>query len=223
MKGWRRTAAAAAVAVVVAAGSAGAQEAAAARGSAALTGGFSLYVPNDDATYEFGLGLEGQLQYWPVDAVGVALAMGAVTWQADESGGTYRQGGSVMSGSIEGTVSLLVGPSLLVRPVHTDAVSLTLEAGVRYVLVQSDIEIDVAYVNDRGDAVYARDTVEIGNGFVGVAGAALGVRVAPELQFYAAAGAQFDISKGDVEWLGYSIGENELAAVYGQLGFILDL
>lgn len=159
--------------------------------------------PGQDDFWDYAAGIEAQYVYWMNSTVGLALAGGLATWKADE--GTLFEDG--LAGKLDGSaLAVPLGGSVLVRPLPADApVELTLEGGLRYVVVQSDIDLAVTDYYD----IY-KDEVDLENGMVGSVGADLGFHLSDRTKLAVGVGYQFDIAKGDAEWFGTNIEEFEM-------------
>ena len=184
-----------------------------------LTGVGIYYKPGQNDDYDNGFGAEGQVRFWLNPNVGLALSCGVATWQVDDRAAVISYGQAAAGASFKGDVTLIpVGGSILFRPVNDDKIALTLEAGIRYVIIHSQAELEVAAVNANGAAVYAKDTLEIDNGFVGVLGANIEAKIEKNVSILAGIGYQFDLVKGDASWMGTKTGDNELKALMIKAG-----
>lgn len=126
--------------------------------------------------------------------------------------------------SIDGDVTLIpLGGSILFRPVNDDKIALTIEAGVRYVIVDSQAEVEIAAVDFFGDLVAAKDTIDIDDGVVGVIGANIEGKISEQVSLLAGLGYQFDLKKGDAKWMGEDFAENELKALLARVGIAVKL
>lgn len=183
-----------------------------------------LYDPSDSDAYDFGAGLEAQGRIWLNPKVGFAVSIGAGSWRINDRELSVREDGIVARGKIDGDVSLLpLGGSLLVRPVNGPRMGLVLEAGLRYVAVESDAEIEVAANDGRGNSIYIKDTVEMDDGIIGVIGVEAQVSAGERVSLFAGLSYQFDLSKGDVEWVDNDGGSNELKALGVKAGVAIRL
>jgi hypothetical protein len=186
-----------------------------------IAGFANLYLPADDDTYEVGAGMEAQVRLWLHPKVGVAFAIGGASYAIDEQEIEFVGRDVAVDASFEGDVSLApIGLSLLLKPVKTETLSLTLEAGVRYVMVESYAEIEIDSVQP-GLRTIIDDEVDIDDGIVAVALLQLEYRVGRQISLVGGAGYQFDLEKGDVEFLDEDLGENELEAALIQAGLII--
>lgn len=182
------------------------------------------FVPDDDDTWDVGIGVEAQYVTWLTHEIGIAVAAGVSQWAVEEESIVeYDPEYDVTVGiAIDGDATLLpVGVSCLYRP-SLEGISLTIEAGVRYVVVDSNVDIEFVAMDER-DVLTGESEVEIDDGIVGRVAADLAVPLSDQVSLFGGIGYQFDISEGDVEWMGESLGDNELAAFYGRAGVVITL
>lgn len=192
--------------------------------SVELLGVGSLFVPKDDDNYDGGASMEIQVRCWLTPYVGAALAMGSTTWAINDQDTTYSEGGVTGHATLDGAVNgAPIGVSLLLRPIRTGRFALTLEAGVRYVIVDSQADYEIEAIGP-GGRVYVSDTLDIEDGVVGIAAATLEYKLTDQVFLLAGAGYQFDLEKGDVTILDDTVfeeqdlGENEFEALVFQAG-----
>ncbi len=190
------------------------------------------FRPKDDDNYDKGYGAEVQMRWWLGPSWGMAAAIGFCNWEVDEEEAAvaeYVPGYAAYEvyASIEGDVRLVpVGVSLICRAPVNEQVSVRGEAGIRYVIVESDAEGEVqvgAAVPVYGGAVAVKDEIDIDDGIIGVLAGELNFKASEAVSFLAGVGYQFDVSKGDVEWAGEDCGENELQAWFLMAGVSLKL
>ena len=189
-----------------------------ARSNFEIAGIGTIYVPQDDDLYDGGAGVEIQARFWPTPYIGAALAFGSATWAINEQDLAWRQGDVAAEASLDDYVDLTpIGVSLLLRPIDTSRVSLTLEGGARYVIVDSQAEVKI---NARGpdSRIFVRDTLDIDDGIVAVAAATLDIKLNSQVSLLGGAGYQFDLQKGDITMLGESFGHNKLESLLIQAG-----
>lgn len=200
---------------------------------------FNYYVPGhknayDEKVYDKGYGGEIQARFWPIEYVGFAVAAGGASWNVEDRGKTFytyvnvynrgrylgRYTTSVIQERIGGDVALFpLGGSIIVRPIHIDRVSLTLEGGIRYVFVNAQVDYEASYADYLGNKDYIKTKYDFANGVVGVVGANLEVKIVNPLFVFIGAGYQFDISKGKITIPGMTGSvDNELKAFYGKVG-----
>jgi len=181
---------------------------------------FNYYVPGDSESYKNGYGGEVQARFWLMEYVGIAVAGGGALWNVKEESGVVYNDRAAVAAKVSGDIALFpLGGSLIIRPIHIDRVSLTLEGGVRYVFVNSQVDFEAAYADVYGRQAYLKEKYDIGNGVVGIVGANLEVKIINPLFAFIGAGYQFDISKGKVTLPGATGSfDNELKAFYGKVG-----
>ncbi len=189
--------------------------------NADLSVGAIYYSPSDDESYDNGFGGEAQIRFWQNANVGFGLALGAASWQINDFEEIESDGVVAVGTSIDGDVTLIpVGGSIFFRPTINEKVSMTIEAGVRYVIVDSQIDVEIAAANAFGAVAGRKDSIEIDDGVVGVIGVNIEGHLSKQTSMFAGLGYQFDLSKGDAEYLGEDFGENELEALLIKAGFI---
>jgi len=196
---------------------------------------FNYYVPGhknayDENVYKNGYGGEIQARFWlPDEIIGISVAVGGASWNVEDRKKTiytymnynyHTYTKSITHEKIGGDVALFpLGGSILIRPIHIDRVSLTLEGGVRYVVVDSQVDYEFAYSDVLGNSEYFKGKADYGNGVVGIVGANLEVKIVNPLFVFIGAGYQFDISKGKITLPGATgSSDNGLKAFYGKAG-----
>jgi len=181
------------------------------------------YMPGEDDDYDSGFGAEAQVRFWQNQNLGFALAGGLANWNINEQEAVVSDGFIAVGVSIEGSVLLVpIGGSILFRPTLGDNLSLILECGLRYVVVESDVEVTFAAANAFGAVVGGTADIEIDNGLVGLIAANLEAELSPGFSLLGGVGYQFDIAKGDAKWMGEDLGENELKAFFIRAGLAIN-
>ncbi|MGI5869375.1 MAG: hypothetical protein ACOX9C_08035 [Kiritimatiellia bacterium] len=213
-----------AVATFILAGTAIAQEnIATTPPSTDVAGTLQYFMPGQDDDYDSGFGAEIQIRFWSCPNLGFALAGGVASWEVNEQEGVADYGSSAFAASIEGDVTLVpIGGSILYRAALADNLNLVLEGGLRYVIVESDATMTFALTEAYGGVVGGSADMKIDNGFVGLVAANLEAELSPGVSLLGGVGYQFDITKGDVEWMGEDFGENELKAFFIRAGLAFD-
>lgn len=129
----------------------------------------------------------------------------------------------------EGDATMVPISCLVSWNIPIDKLTLSLEAGLRYVFVNADVTahmIDgLSYQGYVIDAKRWRSDTEIGNNFLGLIGANLQLSLSDNWSIFLNGGYQFDIATSDVEfkthWTDYngkSITESELGGFYALAG-----
>lgn len=184
---------------------------------AELSGAVIFYGPSEER-YKDGVGGEGQLRVWIDKTVGLAFSGGIADWDVKkETSSTFDP----IVGSVQmdrsGTLTVApLGASLLVRSPGERA-RLILEAGLRYVVVESDIKLNSTLRDTHGRVVSViMDEAEVEDGVVAVAALDLDIKLADSVWLFGGGGYQADIVKGDIKSkvFGWDVGsgKNELAA-----------
>lgn len=191
-------------------------------------------LPGNDDDWDIGYGASAQVIFWSDTGLGFALSAGAQQWEINDDvtaygedlGGGYGYG---YAAGLEGDAMMIpLGASALYRVALGQTASLTLEGGLRYVIVNSNIEfVQAEAIADMyGNYItYAESyEIDIENGIVGVLGADFEMEVSPGFRLFAGAGYQFDVLKGDTSIVGFDIDyENELKAIYFRAGLAFAL
>lgn len=180
-------------------------------------------MPADDEDYDFGFGVEGQIRSWINDNVGLSFAFGVANWEMNDFEAFVSEGSTTVGVALEGAAILFpIGVSTHVRLPLMDNLAITLEAGLRYVIVASDAEAGFVAIDGRGNAVYGVADLEFDDGFIGLVGVNIEAELAPGLSLLVGGGYQFDIAKGNVKWMGEDLGENELEAAFLRVGLSMN-
>jgi hypothetical protein len=165
--------------------------------------------PGDDHTWDEAYGIDVQYILWHTPNLGTALSAGVSSWKINS---IYVGYGTVTE--VDGSARTFpIGASVLYRPTVGGPSEVTLECGLRYVFVNSDINVTVS---DRY-GIY-KHKVDIDDGLVGLLGADISFPVSSTIKVGFGAGYQFDISKGDVIFQGIDIGNNEMKGFFLRLG-----
>lgn len=211
-----------AIASFILAGTAVAQEDAAMT-STEFAGALQYFMPGQDDDYDSGFGAEAQIRFWQSQNLAFALAGGLASWEINDQEAVVSDGLVAVAASMEGDVMLVpIGGSILFRPTLSGNLDLIIEAGLRYVIVESDAEATIAAADAFGNVVGGTADIEIDNGVVGLIAANLEAELSPGVSLLGGVGYQFDIAKGDAEWMGEDLGENELKAFFIRAGLAID-
>jgi len=177
------------------------------------------YFLPDYEDYDFGFGVEGQYRCWKNQNLGFSLAGGVSSWEVDDLGASVYGGPAVGVSSRDGSVDLVpIGGSILYRPTLGDNISVILEGGLRYVIVDSDVKVGTTALSALGDVMVTSEKVDIDDGVVGLIAASLESELSPGLTLFGGIGYQFDISKGDAKMAGENLGKNELKSFFLRVG-----
>lgn len=174
-----------------------------------------------DRNWESAYGMEVGLVQWLSPALGLAGSVGFARWQARETALSEHDPGSSSSfaARIDGDASVLpVGMSILLRPVSGHAAHLSVETGLRYAMVSSDVRARYAY-SDSYSAGSGYGRIDLDDVVYGIVAFDLVLPVSPSARVSLGAGYQFDISKGDATLDGSRIGDSSLEASLVRIGF----
>jgi len=190
--------------------------------------------PGDDVFWDKGTG--GTIKYtvMQTDTRGYAFSAGIQNWTVNEK--IYSSGGNIGGGVVAAYASQLKGDASLVplsalgvfRHELSPNLSLGLEAGLSYVIVNSKVKYDEALgvaAGGQGAIVGYESDVDIDNGFLAVFAADLRYKNNPSSKWtwFAGVGGQADLSKGDVTYpatpiTGSAVAESELKALVVRIG-----
>jgi len=173
-------------------------------------------IPGQDEFLDHALGVDARYVFWTNPNMGIALSGGLAAWKANDD--VFFEDG--LATQLDGSALVIpLGASVLLRPTPADArFDLTLEGGLRYVVVDSNVDFAVTDFY-----YYFEDELDIENGVVGVIGAEVGIPLSDVMGLSSGFGYQFDISKGDVEWFGVDIEEFEMKGFYFNFGLNIGL
>jgi hypothetical protein len=158
--------------------------------------------------YDSSLGLEVQYRNWASDPVGWAVSLGWSDWSVPEDAGIATGALDSYDGSIS---TLPLGVSGLYKLADFADWNVTLEAGLRYVLVNADITARELSTGDEVD-------VDVGDGFLFLVGADYERNLGSDWSLVAGGGYQIDITKSDFEVHGEALRSSELEAFFLRLG-----
>lgn len=173
--------------------------------------------PGDDDLWDSASGLDAQATFWLDQNLGIALTAGVSRWEANDD---YRYDDDGYLCWLDGSALMTsFGPSVLFRPgIPNSLVELTFEAGLRYIAVDSDVDF---YLDD-GATTYVGE-LDMDDGVVGVLGVDAGIPISRQAKLTVGLGYQFDLNKGDADWYGVEIGENEMKGFYLNFGINLSM
>jgi hypothetical protein len=185
-----------------------------------LSGTLHFYKPKGD-DYKNGVGAELQFRRWVNNKFGFAVAAGAAKWKVEEGYFIDKTSSRLEYAGVDGDITIFpVGGSALYKPVDDGKIRVLIEAGVRYVVVDSSYSL-WAGIETRRDSVYIEDDFDIKDGVIGLLGANIEAEVAHNLWIVCGAGYQFDLVKGDMKWFGENAGKHRLKSIAGKVGLSL--
>lgn len=174
--------------------------------------------PSKQEHWDDAGGIEAQFIFWQPQGVGLGLAVGYQSWRAPSEFIIDSDADSTLAFSSEGSMALLpIGASVHYRMAAARAINLTLEAGLRYVLVDSAIDIETVYSDAYGssrltDRVVCDDTV------TAVLGFRLEFLLDASLRLFCGAGYQKDLLEPTESVYGETLGRTSFDAASFSLG-----
>jgi hypothetical protein len=181
----------------------------------------SLIPESSDDNWESASGLDIQLVNWVSPAVGIAAAIGASQWNASEVElmDYYPDSGTSVMACLDGDATICpIGLSILLRPMKSRAAEVTIEAGARYAIVNSDVSARYT-IRDAAGTEYGQDRIHLEDGFYGLLVMDIAFPVSPYAKVSLGAGYQFDISRGNADFNDTDIGNSEFQASIVRIGF----
>ncbi|HMP76690.1 MAG TPA: hypothetical protein PKE12_10390 [Kiritimatiellia bacterium] len=205
-----------------------------------------LYAPNGAAAtgrdegglrtvdWDGGAGLELQAVFWlGASPWGIAASIGSATFDIENYSVAQNFGGATLHEFLEGDADMTVIGASIVRKLLAgdDArtkLSGALEAGIRHVSIDSNIDGWTGIGDDSGPALTRDQSLDIGDSVVGFIGVNLDYAIAETVSIFLHGGFQFDLDKGEVKKRvvgagADEAGETELEALYGKIGLSFSL
>jgi hypothetical protein len=181
----------------------------------------SLTPVSIDDNWESASGLDIELVNWASPAVGIAAAIGISQWNAREVEfmDYYPDSGTSVTASLSGDATICpIGLSVLLRPIKSRAAEVTLEAGARYAMVNSNVYARYT-IEDAVGTEHAQDLIHLEDGFYGLLAMDIAFPVSPYAKISLGAGYQFDISRGNADFNDTKIGDSRFQASIVRIGF----
>jgi hypothetical protein len=172
---------------------------------------------NWDSAYGFDV----EFVNWLSPAVGLAAVAGTSQWHAREVElrDYYAGSDTSVTARIDGDATVCpVGLSVLLRPVVNRTAEVTLEAGARYAMVNSNVTARYE-INGPSGTVHEEDRIDINDGFYGLIAMDIAFPLSPYTKISLGAGYQFDLSNGNAEYNDTDIGDSDFQASIVRIGF----
>lgn len=194
-----------------------------------IVGNLTYVMPKDDF-WDYGYGLDFQVQYW-WEFLGVSLNLGVAQWQVNTSkeltatdqqeisyievtpgsaGGESTQTEVTetvdvnFSGKIDGDAVLFpLGFSFLARPFHTEKIRLDLETGLRLVFIDSNVDGRFSGEYEKNGRKYpfeSKQEIDIDQAIVWIVAGDFSYAFNRTYSLNVGVGYQFDISKAEANW-----------------------
>jgi hypothetical protein len=159
--------------------------------------------------FDNGYGLSASYREWFSFPFGVGVNVGVEQWQVDGHSHAYRY--KALS-DYDGDVLLMpVGASMYFNMIDWDNWNLVLDAGLKYLFVDSNVSL---YSSD--DKL--RHDVDIGGAVVGNLGAEYEYMVSESVYLLAGVGYQFNVMQASTEYSTFSTRDTSFAGAYLRLG-----
>jgi hypothetical protein len=181
----------------------------------------SLTPVSIDDNWESASGIDIELVNWVSPAVGIAAAIGVSQWTAREVElmDYYPDSGTSVTAHLDGNATICpIGLSVLLRPMKSRVAEVTIEAGARYAMVNSDVSVRYT-ITDAAGTEYGQDRIHMEDGFYGLLALDIAFPVSPYAKISLGGGYQFDISRGNADFNDTNIGNSEFQASIVRIGF----
>lgn len=178
----------------------------------------SWFIPSDSDVFERQRGAELELRQWMNSNVGLAFGVGLGRWEVDQV--QFRETKTVpaIDLSTSGDVTTIpFGPSILFCTDVDKPLRFVLEAGVRYVEVDSSVRVSPS---EQAGAVSGK-RVNLDEAWLGVLNAQLEGGLNEYIGWLLGLGYQVDLKESDVEVQGYDVSEISFEALALRGGFIV--
>ena len=178
--------------------------------------GLSYHDPDLDDLYDDGLMFDIMIRGWYKSGLGFGVAVGGGEYQAGGTAGSFATS-TVTPTKASGSIwTLPLGMSGLYQiPLGKDAI-LSFDAGFRFVYVHSDADLRAAQA---GVGTF-KDEIDIENAWIGVLGLNYERQISDKVSWLVGGGYQFDLAKGEAEWRGVNLGDNELESAFLRIGLV---
>jgi hypothetical protein len=178
--------------------------------------GLSYHDPDMDDLYDDGLMFDVMIRGWYENGLGFGVAVGGGGYQAGGTAGSFTTGTVTPARAFGNVFTFPVGMSGLYQiPLGKDAI-LSFDAGFRFVYVRSDADLRATLA---GVGTF-KDEIDIDNAWIGVLGLNYEKQISDRVSWLVGGGYQFDLAKGEAEWRGVDLGDNELESVFLRIGIV---
>lgn len=173
--------------------------------------GGQYWIPGDGDfdLFDSGYGLSASYREWFSFPWGVGVNLGVDQWQVDGNSHAFKY--KALS-DYEGDALLIpLGASMFFNLIDWDNWNLVLEAGLKYLLVDSNVSLYSS------DDKLCHD-VDIGSALLCTLGAEYEYMISENLYMLGGVGYQMDIMKADTEYSIYDVRDTSFAGLYVRLG-----
>lgn len=179
-----------------------------------VEGGLVVQFPGtgDFDLYDIGFGAEIQYRNWALDPFGVAFSVGYVQWEANED--CYKLGR--IHTDFDGSVTTIpIGVSGLFYLHGSQNFSLILEAGLRYLVTDSDITFNRIVETEEGKVP---SSLEVDDSVIGLLAIEADYFISKQALIFGGAGYQQDIERGAIDTPTGPLRDNEFTSIFIRLG-----
>ncbi|MBP7829876.1 MAG: hypothetical protein KA248_08165 [Kiritimatiellae bacterium] len=179
-----------------------------------VEGGLVIQFPGtgDFDLYDIGFGAEIQYRNWALDPFGVAFSVGYVQWEANED--CYKLGR--IHTDFDGSVTTIpLGVSGLLYLYGSQNFSLILEAGLRYLVTDSDITFNRIVETEEGKVP---SSLEVDDSVIGLLALEADYYISKQALIFGGVGYQQDIERGAIDTPTGPLRDNEFTSLFIRLG-----
>ena len=180
-------------------------------------GAVNVYLPGsgDFDLYKYGFGLEFQYRNWSYDPIGLALSLGAASWEVDDGAGDLGD----IHKQFDGSVTLIpVGASVLLNLLNLENFSVIAELGLRYVVVDADVDFVRVVPGRDGGTAEVPSSLDVDDSVIGLFGLEADYFLTDRFLLFGSLGYQHDITRGDITTPTGDLRSNELRAYFARFG-----
>ena len=181
-----------------------------------IDGGLILHFPavSDFDLYELGFGLDLQYRNWSLDPVGLAFSLGVAGWNVDNEANDLGAEHTDFDGSV---TTVPIGASVLFYLYGTQDFSIILEAGLRYMITDADVDLNRVITTDEGEEKVPA-TMEIDDGLVGLLAVEADFSMNEQFLLFGGLGYQDDIERGEITTEAGPLKDNKFASFFFRFG-----
>ncbi|MCX7590045.1 MAG: hypothetical protein N2255_00295 [Kiritimatiellae bacterium] len=163
-------------------------------------------------------GCEVQVRFWQTQNTALALAVGAVSWEAVSEYAESDDGQTAVATRIDGSVKMLpVGFSLLYREEMAGRATLALEGGLRYAFCEPRLNVRAAYATDTSSGSVT-GTIDLDNTLLALVAMKFEFGIGQAMGVTTGLGYQFDLFGPEERFLGRRLGDTSFNGALATLG-----
>lgn len=177
-------------------------------------------IPSDSGMWDDALGFEAAIRKWFENGWGVGLTFWSSSWDLASDPEVPQEISGRHDPEVTGSADLMApGASALYRWPLGERWKVLLDAGLRYVFVDSSVELMYSYREHYGNRIHVVSEVTIEDRLQGTVGATVSgqLRAGSRWDLFAGVGYAFDLGASDENWL-YENVANDLGALVVRAG-----